>query len=121
MKSELKSTLPSSSPIGGMMRSLTSEVEIFPNDAPMTIPIAISTTFPLTAKSRNFCSMVGMIKAFLFSVGDGGALHPPLRFGSRRGLDLIDQLLELAIFLAQLIHLAAQTIPFLDATASREN
>src|SRR5215831_4546895 len=44
-----KSTLPSTSPIGGMITSFTSEVVILPNAAPITNPTARSTTFPLIA------------------------------------------------------------------------
>src|SRR5215471_1445907 len=47
----VKSTLPSRNPIGGMITSLTSEVVILPNAAPMTKPTARSTTFPRIANS----------------------------------------------------------------------
>src|SRR5512132_3692710 len=49
----LKSTWPSNSPIGGMITSSTSELTILPKATPMMIPTARSTTFPLTANSRN--------------------------------------------------------------------
>ena len=51
-KSE-KSMPPSARPIGGMMRSLTSELTIVVNAAPMMIPTARSMTLPRIAKSRN--------------------------------------------------------------------
>ncbi|MNC90501.1 hypothetical protein D3C83_66070 [compost metagenome] len=53
-----KSTLPSRSPIGGMMTSLTSESTILPNAAPMMMPTAISTTLPRIANSLNSLSMM---------------------------------------------------------------
>ncbi|MGQ0522595.1 MAG: hypothetical protein ACT4P8_02910 [Betaproteobacteria bacterium] len=52
-----KSTLPSSSPMGGMMTSLTSESTILPNAAPMMMPTAMSTTLPRMANSLNSFSM----------------------------------------------------------------
>src|SRR5262252_5537795 len=58
MKRLEKSTLPRSSPKGGIRMSLTSEVTILPKAAPMTRPTARSTTLPRIAKSRNSLSMV---------------------------------------------------------------
>jgi hypothetical protein len=49
----LKSTWPSSSPIGGIITSSTSELTTLPKAMPMMTPTARSTTFPLTANSRN--------------------------------------------------------------------
>src|SRR5437870_4523769 len=49
----LKSTPPIIAPIGGMMTSLTMEVTILPNAAPMMIPTAMSTTLPFMANSLN--------------------------------------------------------------------
>jgi hypothetical protein len=40
-------------PKGGMTTSPTKDETILPNAAPMIIPTAISTTFPLTAKALN--------------------------------------------------------------------
>ena len=48
-----KSTLPNSIPIGGMMTSLTNELTIFPNAAPMMTPTARSTTLPFSANVLN--------------------------------------------------------------------
>ena len=53
-----KSTLPSSNPIGGINTSLTSEVMIFPNAAPMMMPTAMSSTFPRMANSLNSFNMI---------------------------------------------------------------
>jgi len=44
-------------PIGGMMRSFTSESTILPKAAPMMMPTAMSTTLPRTANSLNSFSM----------------------------------------------------------------
>jgi hypothetical protein len=52
-----KSTLPSSNPIVGISTSLTSELTILPNAAPMITPTARSITFPFIANSRNSLSM----------------------------------------------------------------
>jgi hypothetical protein len=54
----LKSTLPISKPIGGMMTSLTSDVTILPNAAPMMMPMAMSMTLPRIANSLNSFSIV---------------------------------------------------------------
>ena len=54
----LKSTLPISNPIGGMMTSLTSDVTILPNAAPMMMPTAMSMTLPRIANSLNSFSIV---------------------------------------------------------------
>src|SRR2546429_192347 len=56
-----KSTLPTSSPIGGMMTSLTSELMILPKAAPMMIPTAISSTFPRMANSLNSLNILGLL------------------------------------------------------------
>src|SRR5512140_2768915 len=48
-----KLTPPSSTPIGGMMTSLTKDDTIFPKAVPTITPTAISITFPLTANSLN--------------------------------------------------------------------
>ena len=48
-----KSMLPMTRPIGGMTMSLTSELTIAPNAAPMTSPTARSTTLPRMANSLN--------------------------------------------------------------------
>jgi hypothetical protein len=45
----VKSTHPTSTPIGGIITSATNELTTFPNAHPIIIPIAISTTFPLMA------------------------------------------------------------------------
>src|ERR1051325_3813976 len=57
MKRLVKSTLPRSLPMGGMMMSSTREVTIFPNAAPMMTPTARSITFPLAMNSRNSFNM----------------------------------------------------------------
>src|SRR5690348_2069619 len=61
-----KSTLPSSSPIGGMITSSTSEVTILPKAAPKMRPMARSTTLPRMAKSRNSLS-IGSLHSFAVS------------------------------------------------------
>jgi len=48
-----KSTLPSNRPIGGMIISATTDLTMEPKAAPMIMPTAISTTFPLIANSLN--------------------------------------------------------------------
>src|SRR3982751_1855864 len=48
-----KSRPPKMRPTTGMTRALTSESTILPNAAPMITPTARSTTFPLSANSRN--------------------------------------------------------------------
>src|SRR5262245_59700720 len=53
----LKSTCPSIIPMGGMITSLTSEVTILPNAAPMITPTARSMTFPRAANSLNSFSI----------------------------------------------------------------
>src|SRR5205814_3427570 len=53
MNQLLKSRPPKARPTMGMIRSLTSESTILPKAAPMMTPTARSTTFPLTANSRN--------------------------------------------------------------------
>ena len=40
-------------PNGGIIKSLSNDVTIFPNAPPMTTPTAMSTTFPLMANSLN--------------------------------------------------------------------
>src|SRR5882724_4648069 len=55
----LKSTPPMSRPTGGMITSLTSDVTMPPNAAPMTTPTARSTTLPLRENSLNSLSMAG--------------------------------------------------------------
>src|SRR5882724_7919972 len=57
MKRFEKSTLPRTRPSGGISTSLTSEVTILPNAAPMMRPTARSTTLPRIAKSRNSFSI----------------------------------------------------------------
>lgn len=54
----VKSTLPITLPTKGIIRSLTTEVTIRPNAAPMITPIARSMTLPLMANSLNSFSMV---------------------------------------------------------------
>src|SRR6184192_453030 len=44
-------------PIGGIKTSLTIELTILPNAAPMIIPIAISSTLPFMANSLNSFSI----------------------------------------------------------------
>src|ERR1700687_1068043 len=56
MNRSLKLTLPSSLPIGGMMRSLTMELTTLPNAPPMMTPMAICTTLPRSANSLNSLS-----------------------------------------------------------------
>ena len=48
-----KFTPPVSTPMAGMMMSLTSDVTILPKAAPMITPTAMSTTLPLMANSLN--------------------------------------------------------------------
>src|SRR5580704_6108829 len=48
-----KSTLPITTPMGGIRTSVTSEVTILPNAAPITMPIAKSSTFPRMMNSLN--------------------------------------------------------------------
>src|SRR2546430_672527 len=57
MKKSLKSTPPRSRPIGGIRTSLTSEVTILPNAAPMITPTARSTTLPRMMNVLNSLSM----------------------------------------------------------------
>src|SRR2546425_402239 len=57
MKKSLKSTPPRSRPIGGIRTSLTSEVTIVPNAAPMITPTARSTTLPRMTNVLNSLSM----------------------------------------------------------------
>jgi hypothetical protein len=54
---EGQSTLPRASPMGGMSTSSTNEVTIFPKAAPITIPIARSTTLPRITNSLNSFSI----------------------------------------------------------------
>ncbi len=49
---------PINIPIGGMIRSLTADVTILPNAAPMITPTARSMTLPRAAKSRNSFNML---------------------------------------------------------------
>src|SRR5260221_711621 len=65
MKRFEKSTLPRIRPRGGISTSLTSEVTILPNAAPMMSPTARSTTLPRIAKSRNSFSMSPPWTAFI--------------------------------------------------------
>src|SRR4051794_7441979 len=58
MKRFAKSTLPSASPIGGMMTPSTSDVTILPKAAPMITATARSTTFPRAMNSLNSLHMV---------------------------------------------------------------
>src|SRR5262249_30617653 len=53
-----KSTFPTIRPIGGIRTSFTSDETIFPNAAPMMIPIAMSRTFPCSANFLNSFSTV---------------------------------------------------------------
>ncbi len=53
MNKLLKSILPNSKPIGGIMISLTRDVTIFPNAAPIIMPVAISTILPFAIKALN--------------------------------------------------------------------
>src|SRR5580658_7148401 len=48
-----KSTFPRMRPKGGIKMSPTSDVMIFPNDAPMMMPTAMSSTLPRIANSLN--------------------------------------------------------------------
>src|SRR5215831_10716482 len=57
MKNSLKSTPPRTRPIGGIRTSLTSEVTIPPNAAPMMTPTARSTTLPRMMNVLNSLSM----------------------------------------------------------------
>lgn len=63
-----KSTPPVSQPIGGMMISVTREVTILPKAVPIMIPTAISTTFPLMAKSLNSLSIYVWFFVCLYSI-----------------------------------------------------
>ena len=54
----LKSTFPSTRPMGGMITSATSELVIFPNAAPMITPTARSTTLPRAMNVLKALSMV---------------------------------------------------------------
>jgi PPM family protein phosphatase len=53
-----KSTLPNSTPMGGITTSATNDETILPNAAPMMMPTAMSTTLPFIAKSLNSLSRV---------------------------------------------------------------
>src|ERR1700757_3309567 len=60
----------------GMMMSLTIEVTMLPNAAPMMTPTARSTTLPFMAKSRNSFSMGSSSSAALHgSVDQAGMDH----------------------------------------------
>src|SRR5262249_24976700 len=50
---------PVMTPMIGVTMSVTSELTIAPNAAPMMIPTAISTTFPFIANSLNSLNMIG--------------------------------------------------------------
>src|ERR1700710_3033463 len=54
----VKSTLPVTRPSGGIKMSVTSDVVIFPNAAPMTTPTARSSTFPRETNSLNSLTML---------------------------------------------------------------
>ena len=64
-KNSLKSTPPSSIPMGGMMTSSTRDLMMVPKAAPMMIPTAMSSILPFTANSLNSLSTV------LLLMGDG--------------------------------------------------
>src|SRR5579871_132106 len=91
MKKFVKSTPPSSFPIGGMSTSFTSELTIAPKAAPMMTPIARSTALPLRANSRNSLSM---------------ARSPHLASAAERGLHLLERLEVLLQAVDVLLHLA---------------
>src|SRR5882724_10438477 len=57
MNLSAKLTLPMALPIVGMMMSLTMDVTILPNAAPIMIPTAMSTTLPRIANSLNSLTM----------------------------------------------------------------
>src|SRR6185295_15344116 len=59
MNRSAKSTLPSASPIGGMITSSTSDFTMVPNAPPMMIPTARSSTFPRMTKALNSLSIEG--------------------------------------------------------------
>src|SRR6185437_12466775 len=88
MKMEEKSTWPSSSPIGGMMMSLTSELTILPKAAPMITPMARSTTLPRMMNARKSFHMTAsqVVTRQPYRRSDIGAIgrvarqiHNPLR------------------------------------------
>ena len=58
---------PTSSPMGGMITSFTTEETIFPNAAPIIIPTARSITLPFIAKSLN--SFIMLILSWFFVFG----------------------------------------------------
>src|SRR6266540_2536233 len=57
MKRLVKSTFPSSRPIGGISRSFTNELTTVVNAAPITIPTARSTMLPRTMNVLNSLSI----------------------------------------------------------------
>jgi len=70
-----KSTLPSNTPIGGITISLTSDVTIFPNAAPITIPTARSSTLPRMMNSLNSLNMAVPPETLIIaSTGSGDTL-----------------------------------------------
>src|SRR5262249_12827712 len=78
MNNSLKSTRPRTRPIGGMRISFTSDVTIFPNAAPITIPTARSRTFPRTANSLNSLNMIVSIVAVIDRPKEAGGNQVPL-------------------------------------------
>ena len=64
----LKSTPPISQPTGGIIKSLTMEVTIFPKAPPTITPTAISMAFPFTAKSLNSCKNLDFLIIFTFLI-----------------------------------------------------
>jgi hypothetical protein len=50
--------------MGGISMSLTNDVTTLPNDAPMMMPTAMSSTFPFTTNSLN-----SLIIHYLLSLG----------------------------------------------------
>src|SRR5699024_7313581 len=71
-----------SSPIGGMSTSSTNDLTIALNATPTTMPTAMSTTLPRSAKSRNSFNTEGMVCPRFSSAA-------PVRSDPRQGDDNI--------------------------------
>ena len=65
-----KSTLPSSSPTGGIRMSLTNEPTTVVKAAPITMPTARSTMLPRMMKVLNSLSMSRLLKLGRSPLGD---------------------------------------------------
>src|SRR5689334_6612976 len=78
MKRFEKSIAPRPSPITGMKTSLTSDVTILPNAAPMITAIARSSTFPRRMNFLNSANMFALLSRSVYLVTIFGMAKPAL-------------------------------------------